>query len=175
MGISREMTPVCHGDVVHLEGRSDAGSWVVDREQGFLVLLPDSLISGTSISSSIRCMRRAVLGDMFKVKGFSNTIHCSVQFFMLIDYCVCFLNFLVYLEVDSTLTYTITQCYTLNNFLFFLCVVMQSFDGGSKQMLNGTMVHEVFQRAATAKDFSLETLSKLANQALCSPQYLGDM
>lgn len=52
---------------------------------------------------------------------------------------------------------------------------MQSFDGGSKQMLNGTMVHEVFQRAATAKDFSLETLSKLADQALRSPQYLGDM
>ncbi|XP_040891636.1 DNA replication ATP-dependent helicase/nuclease DNA2 [Toxotes jaculatrix] len=111
-----EMTPVCRGDVVHLEGRTDGGSWLVDREQGFLVLLPDSLISGTSISSSIRCMRRAVLGDMFK-----------------------------------------------------------SFDGGSKQMLNGTMVHEVFQRAAKAKDFSLETLSKLADQALHSPQYLGDM
>ncbi|XP_068587225.1 DNA replication ATP-dependent helicase/nuclease DNA2 isoform X1 [Cebidichthys violaceus] len=111
-----EMTPVCCGAVVHLEGCSDGGSWVVDREQGFLVLLPDSLISGTSISNSIRCMRRAVLGDMFK-----------------------------------------------------------SFDGGSKQMLNGTMVHEVFQRAATAKDFSLETLSKMADQALCRPQYLGDM
>ncbi|TKS69946.1 ATP-dependent helicase/nuclease DNA2 DNA replication [Collichthys lucidus] len=111
-----EMTPVCRGDVVHLEGHSDGGSWLVNREQGFLVLLPDSLISGTSISSSIRCMRRAVLGDLFK-----------------------------------------------------------SFDGGSKQMLNGTMVHEVFQRAATAKDFSLETLSKLADQALHSPQYLGDM
>lgn len=67
----------------------------------------------------------------------------------------------------NTLT-CVTQCYTL-------FVVMQSFDGGSKQMLNGTMVHEVFQRAATAKDFSLETLSKLADQALCSPQYLGDM
>ncbi|XP_070820257.1 DNA replication ATP-dependent helicase/nuclease DNA2 [Chaetodon trifascialis] len=111
-----EMTPVCRGDVVHLEGHSDGGSWLVDREQGFLVLLPDSLISGTSISSSIRCMRRAVLGDMFK-----------------------------------------------------------SFDGGSKQMLNGTMVHEVFQRAATAKDFSLGTLSKLAEQALHRPQHLGDM
>ncbi|XP_023251041.1 DNA replication ATP-dependent helicase/nuclease DNA2 [Seriola lalandi dorsalis] len=111
-----EMTPVCRGDVVHLEGHSDGGSWLVDREQGFLVLLPDSLISGTSISSSIRCMRRAVLGDMFK-----------------------------------------------------------SFDGGSKQMLNGTMVHEVFQRAARAEDFSLETLSKLADQALHNPQYLGDM
>ncbi|KAF0043314.1 hypothetical protein F2P81_004651 [Scophthalmus maximus] len=111
-----EMTPVCCGDVVHLEGSSYGGSWLVDREQGFLVLLPDSLISGTSISNSIRCMRRAVLGDMFK-----------------------------------------------------------SFDGGSKQMLNGTMVHEVFQRAATAKDFSLETLSKLAEQTLNCPQYLGDM
>lgn len=53
--------------------------------------------------------------------------------------------------------------------------MIQTFDGGSKQMLNGTMVHEVFQRAATAKDFSLETLSKLADQALHSPQYLGDM
>ncbi|KAK9542627.1 hypothetical protein VZT92_000471 [Zoarces viviparus] len=111
-----ETTPVCCGAVVHLEGCSDGGCWVVDRERGFLVLLPDNLISGTSISNSIRCMRRAVLGDMFK-----------------------------------------------------------SFDGGSKQMLNGTMVHEVFQRAATAKDFSLETLSKMADQALCRPQYLGDM
>lgn len=73
--LSRETTPVRRGDVVHLEGHSEGASWVVDREQGFLVLLPDSLISGTSISSSIRCMRRAVLGDMFKVKGFANTVH----------------------------------------------------------------------------------------------------
>lgn len=42
-------------------------------------------------------------------------------------------------------------------------------------MLNGTMVHDVFQKAAVAKDFSMETLCKLADQALCSPQYLADM
>ncbi|XP_053720332.1 DNA replication ATP-dependent helicase/nuclease DNA2 [Synchiropus splendidus] len=111
-----ETTPVLCGDVVHLEGSSAHGHWQVDRDQGLLVLFPDSLISGTSISSSIRCMRRAVLSDMFK-----------------------------------------------------------SFDGGSKQMLNGTIVHEVFQRAAMCKDFSLDTLLKLADQALCSPQRLGDM
>lgn len=64
------MTPVGRGDVVHLEGRADAGSWLVDQEQGLLVLLPDSLVSGTSISSSIRCMRRAVLGEMFKVRSY---------------------------------------------------------------------------------------------------------
>uniref|UniRef100_A0A3B5LXY3 DNA replication ATP-dependent helicase/nuclease n=1 Tax=Xiphophorus couchianus TaxID=32473 RepID=A0A3B5LXY3_9TELE len=102
-----ELTPVCRGDVVHLEGRSEGGAWLVDRERGFLVLQPDSLISGTSISNSIRCMRRAVLGELFK-----------------------------------------------------------RFDGGSKQMLNGTMVHEVFQRAASAKDFSLQKLSQLADEAL---------
>lgn len=59
------------GDVVHLEGRSDAGTWLVERDQGLLVLQPDSLISGTSISNSIRCMRRAVLGEMFKVNRFT--------------------------------------------------------------------------------------------------------
>ncbi|XP_056135257.1 DNA replication ATP-dependent helicase/nuclease DNA2 [Lampris incognitus] len=111
-----ETSPVSIGDIVHLEGRCDAGCWLVNKEQGLLVLFPDLLISGTNISSAIRCMRRAVLGDMFK-----------------------------------------------------------SFDGGSKQMLNGTMVHEVFQKAAMAKDFSEETLSHLADQVLLSPQHLGDM
>uniref|UniRef100_A0AAY4E547 DNA replication ATP-dependent helicase/nuclease n=1 Tax=Denticeps clupeoides TaxID=299321 RepID=A0AAY4E547_9TELE len=60
-------TPVSVGDVVHLEGKCVAGTWVMNRDFGFLVLLPDLLISGTSIASSIRCMRRAVLGEMFKV------------------------------------------------------------------------------------------------------------
>uniref|UniRef100_A0A8C2ZMK2 DNA replication ATP-dependent helicase/nuclease n=1 Tax=Cyclopterus lumpus TaxID=8103 RepID=A0A8C2ZMK2_CYCLU len=76
-----DMTPVCCGDVVHLEGCSDGGSWVVGREQGFLVLLPDSLISGTSISNSIRCMRRAVLGDMFKVQSFTNINNIRTCFY----------------------------------------------------------------------------------------------
>lgn len=111
-----EMSPVLCGDVIHLEGCPGEGSWTVDREHGFLVLHPDTLISGTSVSSSIRCMRKAVLGDIFK-----------------------------------------------------------TFDGGSKQMLNGTMVHEVFQKAAMAKDFSSLKLSKLADQALQSPRYLADM
>ena len=46
---------------------------------------------------------------------------------------------------------------------------------GSKQMLNGTMVHEVFQKAAVAKDFSSENLSRLGEQALHSPRNLADM
>lgn len=76
--VYREMTPVSIGDVVHLEGQSEGGSWSIDREKGFLVLLPDSLISGTSISNSIRCMRRAVLGDIFKVKEFNFILTLSI-------------------------------------------------------------------------------------------------
>uniref|UniRef100_A0A671QYF2 DNA replication ATP-dependent helicase/nuclease n=1 Tax=Sinocyclocheilus anshuiensis TaxID=1608454 RepID=A0A671QYF2_9TELE len=86
-----ESTPVAVGDVIHLEGRCVSGLWTIDRDSGFLVLLPDLLISGTSIANSIRCMRRGVLGEMFK-----------------------------------------------------------AFDGGSKQMLNGTIVHDIFQKADCA-------------------------
>ena len=67
--VSRETSPVSRGSVVHLEGQCVSGCWRVEREQGFLIVLPDVLISGTSISNSIRCMRRAVLSDMFKVSA----------------------------------------------------------------------------------------------------------
>ncbi|XP_041921126.1 DNA replication ATP-dependent helicase/nuclease DNA2 isoform X1 [Alosa sapidissima] len=111
-----ESTPVAVGDIVHVEGECVSGTWVIGRDSGFLVLLPDVLISGTSIANSIRCMRRAVLGEIFK-----------------------------------------------------------GFDGGSKQMLTGTIVHEIFQRAAMSMNFSEERLKKLAQDALLSPNYLGQI
>uniref|UniRef100_A0A671QYH0 DNA replication ATP-dependent helicase/nuclease n=1 Tax=Sinocyclocheilus anshuiensis TaxID=1608454 RepID=A0A671QYH0_9TELE len=111
-----ESTPVAVGDVIHLEGRCVSGLWTIDRDSGFLVLLPDLLISGTSIANSIRCMRRGVLGEMFK-----------------------------------------------------------AFDGGSKQMLNGTIVHDIFQKAAMSSDFSLERIKTFAAEALRNPNYLGQM
>ncbi|KAI1896982.1 hypothetical protein AGOR_G00100520 [Albula goreensis] len=111
-----EDTPVTEGSVVHLEGHCVSGAWTIDRASGFLILMPDLLISGTSIANSISCMRRAVLGEKFKASG-----------------------------------------------------------GGSRQMLNGTMIHEVFQKAAMSRDFSLESLQQFANQAVHGPKYLRDM
>ncbi|XP_061089148.1 DNA replication ATP-dependent helicase/nuclease DNA2 isoform X1 [Conger conger] len=111
-----ESTPVAVGNIVHLEGQCISGTWTIDQASGFLVLTPDLLISGTSIANSVRCMRRAVLGERFK-----------------------------------------------------------AFDGGSRQMLNGTIVHEIFQKAAMSRDFSLEMLQHFASQALLGPQYLGEM
>lgn len=111
-----ESTPLAVGDIIHLEGECKSGTWVIDKDSGFLVLLPDVLISGTSVANSIRCMRRAVLGEIFK-----------------------------------------------------------GFDGGSKQMLTGTIVHEIFQRAAMSMDFSEEKLKRLAEDALVNPLYLSQI
>uniref|UniRef100_A0A8C5JC91 DNA replication ATP-dependent helicase/nuclease DNA2 n=1 Tax=Junco hyemalis TaxID=40217 RepID=A0A8C5JC91_JUNHY len=61
-----ESVPVVPGDIVHLEGECSCGTWVVGAQSGYLVLYPDLLLSGTAISSSIRCMRRAVLSERFR-------------------------------------------------------------------------------------------------------------
>nr|XP_023422517.1 DNA replication ATP-dependent helicase/nuclease DNA2 isoform X3 [Cavia porcellus] len=58
--------PVQPGDIIHLEGDCSSDTWIIDKDFGFLILYPDVLISGTSIVSSIRCMRRAVLNETFK-------------------------------------------------------------------------------------------------------------
>lgn len=42
-------------------------------------------------------------------------------------------------------------------------------------MLTGTIVHEIFQKAAMAMDFSEEKLKKLAENSLLNSDYLGQM
>lgn len=40
---------------------------MINNDKGITVLHPDTLISGTSVSSSFACMRRAVLNERIKV------------------------------------------------------------------------------------------------------------
>ncbi|NWX70030.1 DNA2 nuclease, partial [Alca torda] len=61
-----ESIPVVPGDIIHLEGECSSGTWVINEQCGYLVLYPDLLLSGTTISNSIRCMRRAVLSERFQ-------------------------------------------------------------------------------------------------------------
>lgn len=46
-------------------------TWIIDDDLGYFILYPDMLISGTSVASSIRCLRRAVLSETFRVSDFS--------------------------------------------------------------------------------------------------------
>ncbi|NP_001079231.1 DNA replication ATP-dependent helicase/nuclease DNA2 [Xenopus laevis] len=104
------------GDIIHLEGNCSVdNTWTISRDTGYLILYPDLLISGTSIANGIRCLRRSVLSEKFKV-----------------------------------------------------C------DKGSRQMLNGTMLHDIFQRATTC-GFTDSVLQELAHHTVHGPKYLKEM
>eukprot|EP00070_Physeter_catodon_P024703 XP_023987850.1 DNA replication ATP-dependent helicase/nuclease DNA2 isoform X1 [Physeter catodon] len=103
------------GDIIHLEGDCISDTWIIDEDFGYLILYPDMLISGTSIASSIRCMRRAVLSETFK-----------------------------------------------------------SSDPATRQMLIGTVLHEVFQKAIS-DSFAPEKLQELAFQTVQEIRHLKEM
>ncbi|XP_068403790.1 solute carrier family 25 member 16 isoform X4 [Eschrichtius robustus] len=107
--------PVEAGDIIHLEGDCISDTWIIDEDFGYLILYPDMLISGTSIASSIRCMRRAVLSETFK-----------------------------------------------------------SSDPATRQMLIGTVLHEVFQKAIS-DSFAPEKLQELAFQTVQEIRHLKEM
>ncbi|KAM7072983.1 DNA replication ATP-dependent helicase/nuclease DNA2 isoform 1-T1 [Molossus nigricans] len=107
--------PVEPGDIIHLEGDCIADTWIIDEDFGYLILYPDMLISGTSIASSIRCMRRAVLSETFR-----------------------------------------------------------SSDQATRQMLIGTVLHEVFQKAII-DSFAPEKLQELACQTVQEIRHLKEM
>lgn len=57
------------GDVVCVSARrlpGQAGCWVVDNDDGLLVVQPDTLVSGTAVVGSLFCMRRSVLADTYR-------------------------------------------------------------------------------------------------------------
>uniref|UniRef100_A0A8C7B862 DNA replication ATP-dependent helicase/nuclease DNA2 n=1 Tax=Neovison vison TaxID=452646 RepID=A0A8C7B862_NEOVI len=107
--------PVEPGDIIHLEGDCLSDTWIIDEDFGYLILYPDMLISGTSIASSIRCMRRAVLSETFR-----------------------------------------------------------SSDPATRQMLIGTVLHEVFQKAIS-NSFAPEKLQEFAFQTVQEIRHLKEM
>lgn len=58
--------PVLEGDCISLQAVKVKDKWVLDDTQGFLVLHPDSLISGTTVVGSLFCARRSVLSSLFR-------------------------------------------------------------------------------------------------------------
>ncbi|XP_042315276.1 DNA replication ATP-dependent helicase/nuclease DNA2 isoform X2 [Sceloporus undulatus] len=106
--------PVQPGDIIHLEGECSSGIWIIDAESGYLILYPDILLSGTTVSNSIRCMRRAILSEKFR------------------------------------------RC-----------------ESGSRPMLIGTLLHEIFQKAGT--NFTQEKLQEIAFSVVQGPKYLKEL
>ncbi|KYM81394.1 DNA2-like helicase [Atta colombica] len=53
-------------DIVTIQATKGSRQWIVDNDNGFLVIQPDLLISGTTIMGGLFCNRRAVLTEKFR-------------------------------------------------------------------------------------------------------------
>ena len=59
--VHRRDTHVKVGDIVNIVGEFDeSGCCCISNDKNFIVAEPDTLLSGTSVVSSIHCMRRYV-------------------------------------------------------------------------------------------------------------------
>lgn len=61
-------TKVTVNDIVSLQGvwNESLQSYCIDRDHGFCVINPDTLISGTTVVGSLFCARKAVLQERFR-------------------------------------------------------------------------------------------------------------
>lgn len=53
-------------DIVTIQAKRESQQWIVDNNSGFLVIQPDILISGTTITGGLFCSRRAILMEKFR-------------------------------------------------------------------------------------------------------------
>jgi DNA replication ATP-dependent helicase Dna2 len=80
-------TVVTLGSIIHIVGSFDHnGICVVDNEHNFIVTNPDYLISATTVSDTVSCMRKAVLQERVKVTSdiskpmvYGNILHSLFQ------------------------------------------------------------------------------------------------
>jgi DNA replication ATP-dependent helicase Dna2 len=59
-------TPVSKGHYVHVIGKFEGNTCIIDDVQHMLILHPDNLVSSTVVADSFSCIRRAVLQDRVK-------------------------------------------------------------------------------------------------------------
>ncbi|CAJ0957574.1 unnamed protein product, partial [Mesorhabditis belari] len=67
-------TPVNVGNTIRLfdAKRWDENDWIVDADQGLVVVEPDTLISATSVAQALFCARKTVLNERFRGGNASN-------------------------------------------------------------------------------------------------------
>lgn len=64
------MVPLAVGDKVTIMAKSTDGQWVVNAQNGYVIISPDVMMPITTLVSGMYCLRRGVLGHLYK--NFSN-------------------------------------------------------------------------------------------------------
>lgn len=62
----RKDAKVQKDDIVVIQARKENNQWIIDNSNGFLIVQPDALISGTTVSGALFCKRKAVLSEKFR-------------------------------------------------------------------------------------------------------------
>ncbi|CAH1801027.1 unnamed protein product [Owenia fusiformis] len=110
-------TYVKDGDVVHiLSNHDNMDTYHIDDLSGYIIVNPDKLVSGTTVVSTVHCMRKSILNEIFK-------------------------------GVDSR----------------------------NIHMLNGTVLHEIFQKSVIEKNLTTSKILKIGEDLLKENSILHDM
>lgn len=73
-------TNVAQNDIVSVKGiwNDERKLYFVSNDSGIIVVLPDFLVSGTTVVGSLFCARKSVLGERFRGVDFDDTLIVSV-------------------------------------------------------------------------------------------------
>lgn len=84
-------TPVEPGDIVSIRSQWNAqlDTYCVDAERGYLIVCPDELISGTTVTGSVFCQRKATLSDRYPgVDGTNRVMFVGTLVHQLLQTCI---------------------------------------------------------------------------------------
>lgn len=73
-------TNVAQNDIVSVKGiwNDERKLYFVSNDSGIIVVLPDFLVSGTTVVGSLFCARKSVLGERFRGVDFDDTLVVSI-------------------------------------------------------------------------------------------------
>lgn len=84
-------TPVEPGDIVSIQSQWNAqlDTYCVNAERGYLIVCPDELISGTTVTGSVFCQRKATLSDRYPgVDGTNRVMFVGTLVHQLLQTCI---------------------------------------------------------------------------------------
>lgn len=79
-------TNVSKGDVVSIQAvwNDDRKMYFVNNEDGIIVVMPDFLVSGTTVVGSLFCARKSVLSEKFRGVDFEESIIVRLYFYFIV-------------------------------------------------------------------------------------------
>lgn len=84
-------TPIESGDIVSIQAHWSAqlDTYCVDSDRGYLIVCPDELISGTTVTGSVFCQRKATLADRYPgVDGTNRVMFVGTLVHQLLQACI---------------------------------------------------------------------------------------